>query len=100
MIMPNTKLTKQKGSKYWRLFVQKDGKYKVAYRHESKKLLKKKRAEIQTQSIDINALIAKRTFVDVYKEFANIFLKFPHCGHLARTYPRTPSSGRACGTKW
>ena len=70
MIMPNTKLTKQKGSKYWRLFVQKDGKYKVAYRHESKQLLKKKRAEIQTQSIDINALIAKRTFVDVYKEFA------------------------------
>ena len=27
--MPNTKLVKQKGSKFWRLFIQKDGKYKV-----------------------------------------------------------------------
>ena len=70
MIMPNTKLTKQKGSKYWRLFVQKDGKYKVAYRHESKQFLKKKRAEIQTQSIDTEALLNKKTFVDLYNEFA------------------------------
>ena len=70
MIMPNTKLTKQKGSKFWRLFVEKDGKYKVAYRHESKQLLKKKRAEIQTQSIDTEALLNKKTFVDLYNEFA------------------------------
>ena len=55
MIMPNTKLTKQKGSKYWRLFVQKDGKYKVAYRHESKQLLKKKRARYK-----LNLQIQKR----------------------------------------
>ena len=71
MIMPKTKMCKAKGSRFWRLFQEKDGKYKVVFKSESKAEVKKKRTLIQAGVIDGAALIDKRTFVDVYQEFTN-----------------------------
>jgi integrase len=68
--MQKTKLNKPKGSRFWKLFVEKDGKYKVIFKSESKQLVKKKRAEVQAQSIDTEALLNKKTFVNLYEEFA------------------------------
>ena len=68
--MPRTKINKPKGSKYHKLFLEVDGKYKVVFKSISKNEVNRKRAEIQAQVIDTNALVAKRTFVDLYKEFA------------------------------
>ena len=70
MIMIKTKLNKPKGSRFWKLFLEKDGKYKVVFKSESKQLVKKKRAEVQAQSIDTEALLNKKTFVSLYEEFA------------------------------
>ena len=70
MIMIKTKLNKPKGSRFWKLFLEKDGKYKVVFKSESKQLVKKKRAEVQAQSIDTEALFNKKTFVSLYDEFA------------------------------
>ena len=42
MIMIKTKLNKPKGSRFWKLFLEKDGKYKVVFKSESKQLVKKK----------------------------------------------------------
>jgi integrase len=66
---------KPKGSKHWKLFVEVDGKYKVAFKHESKQAVKNKRAEIQSNSIDKTALVNKKTFVELYKEFAEAKLE-------------------------
>ena len=41
--MIKTKLFKQKGSKYWRLFVLVDGKYKMKFKSEDKNEVKKQR---------------------------------------------------------
>ena len=68
--MIKTKLNKPKGSRFWKLFLEKDGKYKVVFKSESKQLVKKKRAEVQAQSIDTEALLNKKTFVSLYEEFA------------------------------
>ena len=70
MIMIKTKLNKPKGSRFWKLFLEKDGKYKEVFKSESKQLVKKKRAEVQAQSIDTEALLNKKTFVSLYEEFA------------------------------
>ena len=42
----------------------KDGKYKVGFKSESKMLVKRKRAEIQVGVIDKEALLNKRTFIN------------------------------------
>ena len=69
--MSKTKLVKRKGSKHWKLFVEDgEGKYKVYYKSESKMACKQKRAEVQANSIDKLTLGHKKTFVEVYKEFA------------------------------
>ena len=70
MIMIKTKLFKPRGSRFWKLFVEKNGKYKLLYKNENKQLVKKYRAKVQSDSIDIEAKLAKRTFIDLYKEFA------------------------------
>tara|TARA_R110000824_G_scaffold153904_1_gene325687 strand:+ start:712 stop:2016 length:1305 start_codon:yes stop_codon:yes gene_type:complete len=70
MLMPRTKINKPKGSKYHKLFLEVDGKYKIVFKAISKNEVNRKRAEIQAQSIDTNALVAKRTFVNLYREFA------------------------------
>ena len=41
MIMKKTKLHKPKGSRFWKLFVETKGKYKLIYKHENKQLVKK-----------------------------------------------------------
>jgi len=68
--MPRTKINKPKGSKYHKLFLEVDGKYKVVFKSISKLEVNRKRAEIQSKAIDANALVSKRTFVNLYKEFA------------------------------
>ena len=68
--MKKTKLHKPKGSRFWKLFVEKDGKYKIIFKHENKQLVKKKRAAVQSDSIDIEAKLSRKTFVGLYKEFA------------------------------
>ena len=68
--MPRTKINKPKGSKYHKLFLEVDGKYKIVFKSISKNEVNRKRAEIQAQVIDTNALVAKRTFVNLYREFA------------------------------
>ena len=70
MLMPRTKINKPKGSKYFKLFLEVDGKYKVVFKSEKKLEVNRKRAEVQSEVIDANALVSKRTFVDLYKEFA------------------------------
>jgi integrase len=68
--MIKTKLNKPKGSRFWKLFVEKDGKYKIIYKNENKQLVKKKRAAVQSDSIDIEAKLSRKTFIGLYKEFA------------------------------
>ena len=68
--MRRTKINKPKGCKYHKLFLEVDGKFKIVFKSTSKNEVNRKRAEIQAQVIDTNALVAKRTFVDLYKEFA------------------------------
>ena len=75
MLMPRTKINKPKGSKYHKLFLEVDGKYKVVFKSISKLEVNRKRAEIQAKAIDANALVSKRTFVDLYKEFAEHKIK-------------------------
>ena len=71
--MAYTKLF-QKNS-YWVLLVKDaDGKYKLVYKNKLKSLVNKKRAKIQSDSIDAQAELHKKTFVDVYEEFANQLL--------------------------
>ena len=70
MLMPRTKINKPTGSKYHKLFLEVDGKYKVVFTSISKLEVNRKRAEIQSNAIDANAIISKRTFVNLYKEFA------------------------------
>ena len=68
--MSKTKLVKFNKSKYWTLLVEVEGKYKVHFKSESKMACKQKRAEVQANSIDKLTLGHKKTFVEVYKEFA------------------------------
>ena len=68
--MIKTKVHKPKGSRFWKLFVEQDGKYKIVFKSESKSEINKKRAKYQSGSIDKAADINKMTFVDLYKEFA------------------------------
>ena len=68
--MIKTKLFKPKGSRFWKLFVEKDGKYKIIFKHENKQRVKKERARVQSDSIDIEAKLSRKTFVGLYKEFA------------------------------
>ena len=65
--MPRTKINKPKGSKYHKLFLEVDGKYKVVFKSISKLEVNRKRAEIQAKAIDANALVSKKTFVNLYK---------------------------------
>ena len=48
-----------------------NGKYKQVFKNKLKSLVNKKRVEIQSDSIDAQAAIHKKTFVQVYEEFAN-----------------------------
>ena len=71
--MAYTKLFHKNG--YWVLLVKDaDDKYKLVYKNKLKSLANKKRAEIQSDSITAQAELHKRTFVDVYEEFANQLL--------------------------
>lgn len=70
MLMAYTKLFQKNG--FWVLLVKDaNGKYKLVYKNKLKSLVNKKRAEIQSSSIDAKAAIDKKTFVEVYEEFAN-----------------------------
>ena len=51
MLMPRTKINKPKGSKYHKLFLEVDGKYKVVFKSISKLEVNRKRAEIQAKAI-------------------------------------------------
>tara|TARA_R100000458_G_C8255143_1_gene231368 strand:- start:71 stop:1384 length:1314 start_codon:yes stop_codon:yes gene_type:complete len=69
--MTKTKLHKPKTSRFWKLFAEdNNGKFKIVFKSESKAECKRKRLEIQSESIDTAALTSKRTFTDVYLEFA------------------------------
>ena len=70
MIMIKTKVNKPKCSRFWKLFVEDNGKYKIVFKSLSKTEVNKKRAAYQSGSIDKAADINKMTFVDLYKEFA------------------------------
>ena len=71
--MAYTKLF-QKNS-YWVLLVKDvNDKYKLVYKNKLKSLVNKKRAKIQSDSIDAQAELHKKTFVDIYEEFANQLL--------------------------
>ena len=50
--MIKTKVHKPKGSRFWRLFVEDNGKYKVVFKSLSKTEVNKKRAKYQSGSID------------------------------------------------
>ena len=63
--MAYTKLFQKNG--FWVLLVKDaNGKYKLVYKNKLKSLVNKKRAEIQSSSIDAKAAIDKKTFVEVY----------------------------------
>jgi len=68
--MTKTKINKPKGSRFYKLFVENEGKYKIVFKSESKQAVKHKRKEIQINSVDKTALLNKMTFVELYKEFA------------------------------
>jgi len=68
--MIKTKVNKPKCSRFWKLFVEDNGKYKIVFKSLSKTEVNKKRAAYQSGSIDKAADINKMTFVDLYKEFA------------------------------
>ena len=68
--MTKTKINKPKGSRFYKLFVENEGKYKIVFKSESKQAVKHKRKEIQINSVDKAALLNKMTFVELYKEFA------------------------------
>ena len=70
MLMTKTKISKPKGSRFYKLFVEQDGKYKIVFKSESKQAVKHKRKEIQVNSIDKLALLNKMSFCELYKEFA------------------------------
>jgi len=70
MLMTKTKINKPKGSRFYKLFVENEGKYKIVFKSESKQAVKHKRKEIQINSVDKTALLNKMTFVELYKEFA------------------------------
>ena len=70
MLMTKTKINKPKGSRFYKLFVENEGKYKIVFKSESKQAVKHKRKEIQINSVDKAALLNKMTFVELYKEFA------------------------------
>ena len=55
--MIKTKVAKQKGSGYWRLFVKKNGKYKVHLKSTDKKKVLKERNAIRQE--------AEKTYIDV-----------------------------------
>ena len=68
--MAYTKLFQKNG--FWVLLVKDaNGKYKLVYKNKLKSLVNKKRVEIQSSSIEAKAAIDKKTFVEVYEEFAN-----------------------------
>jgi len=68
--MTKTKISKPKGSRFYKLFVEQEGKYKIVFKSESKQAVKHKRKEIQVNSIDKAALLNQMTFCELYKEFA------------------------------
>ena len=47
----------------------KDGKFKQIFASEKKSVVNKKRSEVQAESINVEATLAGKTFVDTYKEF-------------------------------
>ena len=73
MLMAYTKLFQKNG--YW-VLLQRDanGKYKQVFKNRLKSLVNNKRGKIRTDSIDSQAELHKRTFVDIYEEFANQLL--------------------------
>ena len=71
MLMPLTKILKPKGGcKYHRLLLKVGDKYKVVYKSTLKSEVNLERAKIRAKAIDTNALVSKKTFVNLYKEFA------------------------------
>ena len=50
------------------LLVERDGKYKQIARGK-KSLINRKKAEVQAESINVEAAIQKKTFIEVYEEF-------------------------------
>ena len=69
--MPLTKILKPKGGcKYHRLLLKVGDKYKVVYKSTLKSEVNLERAKIRAKAVDTNALLSKKTFVDLYKEFA------------------------------
>ena len=70
MTMIRTKLHKPKGSKFWKLFVEYEDKYKLVFKSYSKTEANKKRVEYQSNSIDTAAAIRKMTFLELYKNFS------------------------------
>ena len=69
--MPLTKIMKPKGGcKYHRLLLKVGDKYKVVYKSTLKSEVNLERAKIRAKAIDTNALINKKSFVNLYKEFA------------------------------
>tara|TARA_R100001594_G_scaffold12660_2_gene27930 strand:- start:734 stop:1057 length:324 start_codon:yes stop_codon:yes gene_type:complete len=54
-----TKINKQRGSAYWRLFVEVDGKYKVKFKSEDKKEVVRRREALR------HNLFIKETYTDV-----------------------------------
>ena len=71
MLMRKTKLypVKDRGNNYG-LWVEENGKYKLIFKHPKISVVKRKRAEVQSESINVKAVLAKKTFVEVYAEFA------------------------------
>ena len=57
--MIKTKLNKPYGSRYWKLFVEVDGKYKMKFKSEDKKEVVKRREAIR------HSLFIKETYTDV-----------------------------------
>ena len=80
--MIKTKVNKPKGSRYWKLFVEQNGKYKIVFKSLSKIAVNKKRVAYQSGSIDKAAEINKMTFVDLYKEFAKHKINIGHNPNL------------------
>tara|TARA_Y100000296_G_C5162236_1_gene252508 strand:+ start:684 stop:1991 length:1308 start_codon:yes stop_codon:yes gene_type:complete len=73
MLMTYTKLFRKNG--FWVLLERDaDGKYILVYKNKTKSLVNKKRVEIQANSIDAQAELHKKTFVNIYEEFANQLL--------------------------
>ena len=67
--MAYTKILERNGKFVLQVKLHKDGKYKQIFASKKISEVKLKKAEVQAKSINVEATLAAKTFVETYKEF-------------------------------